>query len=184
MLLAEDEVSGTRLLIPDVPEIIWTLIFLVIFAVVFMKFVLPRLNAVLDERAERIEGGLAKAEQVQAEADRLKGEQESELAAARQEAAAIREKARHDGARIVEEAKLRAESESERVLTSGRAQLAAERQSASTQLRAEVGTLASELASKIVGESLQDDERSSRVIDRFLADLESSEDASSPSLSR
>lgn len=178
MLLAEDTVSGTRLLIPDTSEIIWTLLFLVIFALVFMKYVLPRLNAVLEERAEKIEGGLRKAEKVQEEADRMRADQEEQLAAARQEAASIREKARQDGARIIEEAKARAEAESERVLASGRQQLLAERQTASTQLRGEVGTLASELASKIVGESLNDDERSARVIDRFLADLESSQVAS------
>lgn len=179
MLLAEGKVDGTSLLIPTVPDIIWTLIFLVIFAAVFMKFVLPKLNAVLDERSTKIEGGLRKAEQVQAEAEQLRADNEHELQAARQEAAGIREKARQDGARIVEEARARAEAESERVLAQGRQQLAAERQSASTQLRGEVGTLASDLASRIVGESLTDDERSSRVIDRFLADLESSTTASS-----
>lgn len=179
MLLAEGKVNGTRLLIPEAADIIWTLIFLVIFAAVFMKFVLPKLNAVLDERSTKIEGGLRKAEQVQAEAEQLRADNEHELQAARQEAAGIREKARQDGARIVEEARARAEAESERVLAQGRQQLAAERQSASTQLRGEVGTLASDLASRIVGESLTDDERSSRVIDRFLADLESSTTASS-----
>ena len=39
-------------------------------------------------------------------------------------------------------------------------------------LRSEVGTLATTLAGKIVGEALNDDERSARVVDRFLADLE------------
>ena len=102
---------------------------------------------------------------------------EAELTAARQEAAGIREKAREDGARIVEEARSRADAESERILGAGRQQLSAERQSASAQLRGEVGTLASDLASKIVGESLTDDERSRRVIDRFLDDLESSQTA-------
>ncbi len=65
MIYAEGEVSGTRLLIPAPSEIIWTLIFVLIFALVFMKFILPRLNAVLDERAEKIEGGLKKAEEAQ-----------------------------------------------------------------------------------------------------------------------
>lgn len=166
---------GWRLFVPYVPEIIWSAIFIAIFAVVFMRFVLPRLNAVLDERAEKIEGGIRRAEEVQEQADQLKSDQESALAAARQEAAAIREKARQDGQRIVEEAKARAEAENERVLAAGRQQLAAERMSASHELRGEVGTLASDLASKIVGESLTDDERSRRVIDRFLDDLESSQ---------
>ncbi|GAB2545870.1 F0F1 ATP synthase subunit B [Brachybacterium huguangmaarense] len=179
MFLAEGEaeVSGADLFIPALPEIVWTLIFLVIFALVFMRYVLPRLNAVLDERAEKIEGGLRKAEKVQEEADRLRADQEQELAAARKEASEIREKARQDGARIVEEAKSRAGSESDRILAAGRQQIQAERQAASSQLRGEVGVLASDLASKIVGESLDDDERSARVIDRFLADLESSQTA-------
>ncbi|MFC0673413.1 F0F1 ATP synthase subunit B [Brachybacterium hainanense] len=177
MIFAEGEVSGTRLLIPAPSEIIWTLIFVLIFALVFMKFVLPRLNAVLDERAEKIEGGLKKAEEAQQQVAELKSTQEQELAAARKEAAEIREKARQDGARIVEEAKAQAEAEAERVLATGRQQLSAERQTASAQLHSEVGSLASDLASKIVGEALTDDERSRRVIDRFLADLESSQTA-------
>jgi len=39
-------------------------------------------------------------------------------------------------------------------------------------LRSEVGTLATTLAGRIVGESLNDDQRAARVVDRFLADLE------------
>ena len=168
-------VPGWRLLVPYPNDLAWSLIFLLIFAVIFGKYVLPRINAVLDERANRIEGGLEKAQEAQAQADRLKADREKDLQAARQEAAAIREQARQDGARIVEEAKQRAAAESERMLAAGRQQLEAERISASTQLRGEVGTLASTLASKIVGESLTDDERSARVIDRFLDDLESSQ---------
>lgn len=172
MIQAEAETPGWRLLVPLPQEIVWSAIFLIIFALVFMRFVLPRLNAVLDERAEKIEGGLKKAEEVQQQADQLRDQQEQELAAARTEAASIREKARTDGARIVEEAKARAEAENERILTAGRQQLSAERTTAATQLRSEVGTLASDLAGKIVGESLTDDERSRRVIDRFLDDLD------------
>ncbi|WP_193104088.1 F0F1 ATP synthase subunit B [Brachybacterium sp. FME24] len=179
MILAEAEgaVPGWRLLIPLPQEIVWSLIFLVIFALVFMKFVLPRMNAVLDERAEKIEGGIRHAEKIQEQADQLREQQEQELAAARQEAAGIREKSRQDGQQIVDQAKSRAESESDRVLTAGRQQLSAERIAASTELRGEVGSLASDLASKIVGESLTDDERSRRVIDRFLDDLESNQSA-------
>ena len=44
-------------------------------------------------------------------------------------------------------------------------------------LRTEVGTLATSLAGKIVGEALNDDARSNRVVDRFLADLEAQSNA-------
>src|SRR5690625_148884 len=96
MILAEAEVPGWRLLIPLPQEIVWSAVFLLIFALVFIRFVLPRMNAVLDERSEKIEGGIRHAEQAQAQADQLKADQEQELAAARQEAASIRDKARQD----------------------------------------------------------------------------------------
>src|SRR6478736_39799 len=53
-----------------------------------------------------------------------------------------------------------------------RTQIEAERQQAVTSLRAEVGSLATALAGRIVGESLEDEARQSRVVERFLADLE------------
>ena len=53
-----------------------------------------------------------------------------------------------------------------------RAQIEAERQQALTALRTEVGNLATELASRIVGESLTDEARQSRMVDRFLDELE------------
>ena len=53
---------------------------------------------------------------------------------------------------------------------SARSRRSASRRSSS--LRAEVGTLATELASRIVGEALADSARQSRVIDRFLDELE------------
>ena len=68
----------------------------------------------------------------------------------------------------------KAAAESARISEQARVQIEAERQAAVVSLRAEVGTLATDLASRIVGESLADDARSSRVIDRFLADLETS----------
>jgi F-type H+-transporting ATPase subunit b len=68
-----------------------------------------------------------------------------------------------------------AQAEASRIVEHGKTQIEAERQQAVTSLRAEVGTLATSLAGRIVGESLDDDERSSRVVDRFLADLETIE---------
>ncbi len=173
-VVAQKGENGTDLLLPAPAEIIWTLIFLVVFAVLFMKFILPKMNAVLDERTQKIQGGLEKAEKAQEEVDRLKETQEQELAEARKEAAEIRERARQEGAKIVAEAKDRAEAEAARVLAAGHQQLEAERTAAAHQLRGDVGSLASDLASRIVGEALTDDARSSRVIDRFLDDLESS----------
>ena len=86
----------------------------------------------------------------------------------------IREEARVQGAAIIEEMRTRAQEEAARITATAQATIEAERQQAIIKLRVEVGTLATELASKIVGEALEDQVRQSRIIDRFLSDLEKS----------
>jgi F-type H+-transporting ATPase subunit b len=148
---------------------------LVAFAILYVlikKFVIPNFEKTFAERTQAIEGGLAAAETKQAEADAKLAELEAQLADARHEAARIREEAREQGAQIVAEMREQAQAESSRIVEHGKAQIEAERQQAVTSLRAEVGALATGLAGRIVGESLDDEARQSRVVERFLADLE------------
>jgi len=171
---AAGEPAGIQLLIPEAFDIVWSTIIVVIIAVAFYKYVLPTFQRVLDERTAKIEGGIAKAESVQAEADAALVRYTQELANARTEAARIREDARGEGTAIVAELRTRASAEAERILETAQRQIEAERQQVSVSLRTEVGALATELASKIVGESLADTARQSRVVDRFLDELEAS----------
>jgi F-type H+-transporting ATPase subunit b len=69
----------------------------------------------------------------------------------------------------------KAQEEAARITSQAQAAIEAERQQAVNSLRNEVGALATELASKIVGEALDDQVRQSRIVDRFLSDLEKSE---------
>jgi F-type H+-transporting ATPase subunit b len=71
-----------------------------------------------------------------------------------------------------------AQAEANRIVAHAHAQLQAERQQVVSQLRTEVGSIAVSLAETIVGESLEDDARRSRTIDRFLSDLESQTESS------
>ena len=149
---------------------------LVVFGILFWllrKYVVPNFEATFAARTKAIEGGLAAAETKQAEADAKLAELEKQLADARHEASRIREEAREQGAQIVAEMREQAQSESARIVENGKSQIEAERQQAITSLRAEVGSLATSLAGRIVGESLEDDDRANRVVERFLADLES-----------
>ncbi len=164
-------------LIPAWPDIIGSLICFIIILFFFWKLVLPRMKKLLDERAEAIEGNIAKADEAQHKAEALLEEYTSQLAEARAEAGRIRETARTDGAKIVAEAKDTAASEAARVTAAAQAQIEAERQSALVSLRGEVGSLAIDLASGVVGEVLTDDKKAQAIVDRFLADLESSEKA-------
>ena len=161
---------------PLVPHPIEIILALVVFGILFFavkKFVVPAFEATYAERTAAIEGGLAAAETKQAEADAKLAELEQQLSEARHEAARIREEAREQGAAIIAEMRQQAQAESARIVEHGKTQIEAERQQAVTSLRAEVGALATGLAGRIVGESLEDEARQSRVVERFLADLES-----------
>lgn len=164
-------------LLPQPGEFVGGLVAFAILYVLVKKLVFPRFEKLVADRAQAIEGGMEKAEAAQAEAERTLAEYKQQLADAREEAGRIREEARAQGAQILEEMRQRAESEAQRVTESAQRQIASERQQAALSLRTEVGGLATELASRIVGESLADEARQSRVVDRFLEDLERGEHA-------
>jgi F-type H+-transporting ATPase subunit b len=159
-------------LLPTWPELI---IGFITFALVFGvlgKMLLPRIMKTLDERHDAIEGGINRADEAQAEAKQLLEQYRAQLDDARHEASRMREEAREQGAAIIAEMRERAEAEARRITEAAQAQIEAERQQALQSLRGEVGALATELASRIVGESLTDTARQGRMVDRFLADLE------------
>jgi F-type H+-transporting ATPase subunit b len=165
------EASQNPLIPAGAELVIGTICFLVVFGVL-AKILMPRITRTLAERTELIEGGLARSEEAQTEAKQLLDQYRDQLAQARHEAARLREEAREQGAQIIAEMREQAQAEARRITESAQAQIESERQQALTALRAEVGTLATELASRIVGESLTDEARQSRMVDRFLSDLE------------
>jgi len=177
ILSAAEEAEEINPLLPASYDLLWSAICFAIILVAFLWKVLPAVNKTLDARAELIEGGIAKAESAQAEAAVALEEYKQLLADARAEAARIREQARTDGTAIIAELKEQATVEANRVTANAKAAIEAERQGALVSLRAEVGTLAIDLASGVIGESLSDDKKAAAVVDRFLAELEADEKA-------
>ncbi len=172
--LAADTASYNPLL-PSWPEfIIGTILFVLVFGFL-ARIGMPRITKLLEERHDAIEGGINRADEAQAEAERVLQQYRAQLDDARHESSRMREEAREQGAQIIAEMRERAGAEARRITEAAQAQIEAERQQALISLRAEVGSLATELASRIVGESLTDAARQSRMVDRFLADLEQHE---------
>ncbi len=167
-------------LIPASYDILWGTISFVILLLMFWKYVLPTFNKVTAERAEKIEGGIEKAKVMQAEAARSREAYSEQLEAAAKEAAAIRTAAHSDGGEIINAAKAEAVATAAAVSARADAQIQAERDAAVGSLQREVGDLALQLASKIVGESLTDDERARATVDRFIAELEQSAAGTGP----
>jgi F-type H+-transporting ATPase subunit b len=159
-------------IIPHPVDLIFGIVVFVALYWVVARFVVPRLEDLLAERSAAIEGGIKKAEIAQAEATAALEQYRSELADARAERARIIQHASEEAATIAAEIRQRAQDDAERIVASASQQIQAERQQAMVQLRQEVGRLSIDLASRIVGESLEDEARQRRVVDNFLTDLE------------
>jgi len=170
-VLAAEELNP---LIPHPVEIVVGLIAFTLLFLVLKSKVVPMFEKAYAERTAAIQGGMEKAEQAQLEAARALASYTEQLSSARDESTRLREEARVQGAAIVEDLRAKAQEEAARITAAAHASIEAERQQAITSLRNEVGTLAVELASKIVGEALDDQARQSRIVERFIDDLEKS----------
>ena len=170
-VLAAEELNP---LIPHPIEMIVGSIAFLLLLFVMKSKVVPMFEKAYAERTAAIEGGMEKAEAAQLEAARALASYSEQLSSARDESTRLREAARIQGAAIVEELRAKAQEEAARITAAAHASIEAERQQAITSLRNEVGTLAVELASKIVGEALDDQARQSRIVERFIEDLEKS----------
>ncbi|MEU8763040.1 F0F1 ATP synthase subunit B [Streptomyces sp. NPDC048659] len=164
-------------LIPHLDELVIGLIAFVIVFGFLAKKLLPNINKVLEERREAIEGGIDKAESAQIEAQSVLEQYKAQLAEARHEAARLRQEATEQGTAIIQEMKAEGQRQREEIVAAGHAQIEADRKTASAALRQDVGKLATDLAAKLVGESLEDVARQSRTIDRFLDELEEKAEA-------
>lgn len=160
-------------LLPEHPsEIIAGIVLFLIIWWAVAKKVVPVFEKTYAERTAEITGGIEKAEAAQKEAAEALAEYQEQLASARAEAGRIREDARAQAVTVAAEIREAAQADAARLVASTRAQLEAERVHVLSQLRGEVGGLAIQLAGRIVGESLDDDERARRSVDRFIAELE------------
>ena len=176
LVAAEEETTGFPSGFPLLPHPAEMIVGLIAFGILYWLYktkVVPRMEELYAERTAAIEGGMQQAEEAQQQAQAALEQYQAQLAEARAEAARIREEAREQGAAIVVEMRGHAQTEAARITEAAHKQIEAERQQAVVSLRAEVGRLSTDLASRIVGESLEDEARQRGIVDRFLAELES-----------
>ena len=162
---------ASNFLVPNATFLVELLAF-AILVWIFGKYLIPPINKAMTARQEAIRTQFAELDEAKADARKAEADYKEQLNDAKHEAARIREEAREQGAQIVQEAREKAQAEADRIIEHAHTQIEADRKSAFASLRRDVGSLATTLAGKIVGESMDDDERQGRVVERFLADLE------------
>ncbi|WP_283137270.1 F0F1 ATP synthase subunit B [Rhizohabitans arisaemae] len=164
--------EGNNPLLPHTYELVVGGLAFFVVVIVVGKILVPRIQKTLAERTAAIEGGIERAEKAQAEAQSTLESYKEELAKARHDAARLTAEAREQAAQIKAELREEAQAEARRLIEAAHAQIEADRQQAFVQLRSEIGRLSVDLAGRIVGESLEDQARQSRIIDRFLDELD------------
>lgn len=161
----------------DWVKFVFGLIALAVVYVFVARKAVPKVMKVLDERHDAIEGGIERAQRAEAEAEETRQQYREKLEESHREYAQELEKAKEQRAAIIAEAREEAQVEARRIIEAAKAQIEADRQQAVVQLRGEIGALSTELATRIVGETLSDDAAQTRVVDRFLEELEQDESA-------
>ncbi|WP_245876791.1 hypothetical protein [Streptomyces uncialis] len=172
-----DTIGAMGPLTPELADLVIALIsFLTVFAI-FARVLLPRIEKVLKERDEAIDGTTARAADIEEEARRVRDQYRADLTAARQEAARLRQTAAEEGASLLAVLRDEGQKEREKVVASARTQLEADRIIAEAELREATFALALELAGRIVGESVDDLPNARTIADDFFAELDEPEES-------
>lgn len=163
------EAAG-NFLVPNGTFIAQLIAFLIVLAVLW-RYVLPPVRKAVTDRQAMIKAQLDEGQQATERLKQAEVEYRKALDEARTAAAQIRDRATADAVSIREEILERAGQDRDRIIESGREQLVSERTALVRELRAELGNLAVELASRILGESLAEEARQRGTVERFLAEL-------------
>jgi F-type H+-transporting ATPase subunit b len=163
---------AANFLVPNGSFIAELLAFLIILWAIW-KYVVPPLQKSMTERQEMIRRQIEESKEAARKLEQAEQEYKDALAEARHEATQMREQARADAQRIRQELEAKAREEAANIAAASQRQMEIERQRAMRELRQEIGGLAVDLASRIVGESLEDEARQRRTVDRFIEEVES-----------
>jgi F-type H+-transporting ATPase subunit b len=169
-VVAQAEANDPADLYPHWNELIVGAIAFAILFFFMWKWVLPRLNAILEERRERIRGELERAEQSRSAAERELAEYRSQLADAQEQSTRIIEEARRTAEQLRADLQSKAEQEAQSTVLRAQEEIRAERDRVFQELRAQIADMAVELAGRVVGASL-DRAAHERLIDAYIAEV-------------
>ena len=150
--------------------LIGELIAFVVFVLFCMKYVWPPLMAAIEDRQKTIADGLAASDRAAKELELAQGKATAQLKEAKAQAAEIIEAAKKRESQLIEEAAEKAQTEREKIIASGHAEIESERNRAKEELRKQVAVLAVVGAEKILERSIDAAEHSD-ILDKLVAEL-------------
>ena len=166
-----DSINLPSILTPDFGLFFWMLVaFLVVF-LLLAKFGFPVITGMVEERKNFIDESLRKAHEAQERLANIEKEGQSILQEAREKQAQILKEAAETRDAIVEKAQDKARAEGARLLEDARVAIEQEKKAAIADIRAQVATLSVEIAEKVLKQNLKDDKSQMDLIDRMLDEV-------------
>jgi F-type H+-transporting ATPase subunit b len=178
LILAAEAVNDKKDLYPHWNELI---VGAIAFAILFFftaKYVLPRVAKLLDERREKIQGDLEKAEETRRQAEGELADYRAQLANAHEESNAIIDEARKTADQLRVDMQQRAEQDAQGIVARAQDEIRAERDRVFQELRGQVAEIAVDLAGRVVGASL-DAKAHAQLIDQYIDEVAGSPEGGS-----
>jgi F-type H+-transporting ATPase subunit b len=170
LLLAAEAKKGIDLILPDTAELLWGVICFTIVAFFLTKLAFPALRKAVETREKTIQGNLEEAENAKIEATKQLDEYKAQLADARSEANRIIEEARQSAEAVRKDLTAKAERDAQTIVDRAQEQIEAERDRTIQELQSSIADLSIELASKVVGRSL-DNSSQRKLVDAYIKEV-------------
>jgi len=166
MLLASNSLTS-----PAIGTIVWAVIIFSLFFLILAKFAWKPILGAIKQREEMIKGSLASAENARKEMLKLQSDNELILKKAREERESILKEARDVRDKLIAEAKGKATEEAEKLIEKARTGIEREKVKALSEIREQVATLSIDIATKLLGQKLEQTGEQEKLINNYLKDI-------------
>jgi F-type H+-transporting ATPase subunit b len=168
LLLAQEAEEATRVVLPEIDELIFgTIAFLILFAVL-SRIAFPAMRKALQAREQAIKSELERAEQARLEAEKEREEYARKIAEARTEADRLVREATEATEQIRRDRIAKAEDEARQIVERARADAGLERERMLAELRREMAQISIEAATRIIEKELSDPDALRQLVDQFI----------------
>ena len=157
---------------PAVGTLFWSTLIFLLFFLILTKFAWKPILAAVKARDEMIKSSLEAAEKAKEDMLKLQSDNEAILRKAREERENILKEAREVRDKLIGEAKGKATEEAEKLIEKARAGIESEKRKALSEIQQQVATLSVEIASKIIGEKLNQSGEQDKLIDKYMKEID------------
>lgn len=161
-----------ELFTPDFGLIFWMFVSFAILFLLLWKKAWPMILKGIDGRADLIDKGVEYAQNAKEQLDHAREEADKYIADARRQQAEMLREADRMKTQIIEEARVAAQKEAQKVMDAAKVSIEQTRKEAEQNFRNEVSVFALEIASKVVRNKLSDDKAQATLVSTLLDEIE------------